>query len=407
MSAADHPSSSDQESTDEAPSGALAGVRVLDLADERAIYGAKLLADLGADVVRPEPPGGDALRARGPFVADKAGWGRSLWYAYFASSRRSLTLDPETAGGRDRLRRLALAADIVIENGALATVDLEAAALLAERPSLVIVRSSSFGPAGPWRDYLAPDLVASALGGICGVTGDQDTPPLKIYGDLAFVVSGSYMAIGALAALRHARETGEGQIVEAAVHEALPTALEHVLLFAWYHEIVEWAETAVLPRQGSLHFTTVYQVLQAQGGAIMVTPTPDPEAQLAWLVEEDAHENLLDPKWQDPDLRSEYVRRMMDVMRAWAPGHDVQALFEAAQARHAPYGRVLRPESLVDNPQLAARDWWQTYEIDGEPSLGPGPPYRFARTPWRVAPDAQVELPAAADAVLTAIGWED
>ena len=393
------------------PPGALTGLRVLDLTDERAIYGAKLIADMGADVVRPEPPSGDPLRERGPFAGGQPGPERSLWYAYFASSRRSLTLDLEAPAGRTRLHELARAADVVLDNGALALAGIDAEDLLAARPGIVVVRSTSFGREGPWRDYLAPDLVASALGGICGTTGDVDTPPLKLFGELAFMISGTYVAIGALAALRHARETGQGQIVDAAVHEAIPSSLEHVLLYAWYCDLMEWATTPVLPRQGSLHWTTVYQVLQARGGGIMVTPTPDPEAQLAWLAEEGFIEDLLDPKWQNPELFREYVRRLMDVMRAWVPTKEVGALFEEAQARHAPYGRVLPPEMLLDNPQLAARGWWRPRTIDGAAVRGPGGPYRFDRTPWRAA-DETPALPAAGppptpEALLSAIGWDD
>lgn len=391
----------------DSPPGALAGVRVLDLTDERAIYGAKLLADMGAEVVRPEPPEGDPLRKRGPHSAG----GESLWYAHFGTGRRTLRVDRTTAAGRAQLGALARASEIVLDNGTLAACELEAESLLGERPGLVVVRSTSFGQEGPWRDYLAPDLVASALGGICATTGDEDTPPLKLFGELAFILSGTYVAIGALAALRHVRETGEGQIVEAAVHEAIPSALEQVLLYAWHCGQVEWAATPVLARQGSLHWTTVYEVLQAQGGGIMVTPTPDAEAQLAWLVEEGFIEDLLDPKWQDPELRLEYARRLMEVMRAWVPTREVQGLFEEAQARHSPYGRVLPPELLLENPQLAARAWWQSYVVDGELVRGPGGPFRLEATPWRAVaerPAADPErLPAEPGGVLSAIGWAD
>ena len=402
-------------SNDAEPGGALDGVRVLDLTDERAIYGAKLLADLGAAVLRPEPPGGDPLRRRGPFAGGAAG-GESLWYAHFGSSRRGLTLDLETGEGVAMLRALACAADVVLDNGRLDACGLDAEALVGEGAGLVVVRSTSFGREGPWRDYLAPDLVASALGGMCATTGDVDTPPLKLFGELAFMLSGTYVAIGALAALRHARETGEGQIVDAAVHEAIPSALEHVLMYAWYWELVDSAEAPVLPRQGSLHWTTLYEVLQAQGGGIMVTPTPDAEAQLAWLVGEGFAEELLDSKWEDPELRMEYARRMMEAMRAWVPTREVQGLFEEAQSRHAPYGRVLPPELLLENPQLAARGWWQSYRIGGETVRGPGGPYRLAGTPWRVTAEAPsveaggdpvAEGPRNLAGVLSAIGWTD
>ena len=188
--------------------GALSKVRIIDLTDERAIYGAKLLADLGADVVRPEPPEGDPLRRRGPFCNDDPGQ-HSLWHAFFASNRRFISLDLETQTGLDQLTGLIANAEIVlVSEGAFGTSDLDLDVAMRANPALVWVECSSFGSEGPWKDYLAPDLVAGALGGSVSTTGDVDTPPLKAFGDLNFVVSGCYAAIAALSALYHAKETG-------------------------------------------------------------------------------------------------------------------------------------------------------------------------------------------------------
>ena len=145
--------------------GALAGVKILDLTDERAIYGAKLMADMGADVVRPEPPEGDPLRARGPHRAADDGM-TSLWHRYFASNRRAFKVDPATEAGLAQLQQLATAADIVLTcMPGFATDALDVDAALAANPGLVCVETSSFGADGPWRDFQAPDLVAGALGG--------------------------------------------------------------------------------------------------------------------------------------------------------------------------------------------------------------------------------------------------
>lgn len=140
-------------------SGALDGVRVLDLTDERAIYGAKLLADLGADVVRPEParckkepPEGDLLRKRGPFRA-----GQSLWHAFFASNRRFVPLDAETPEGERTLARLFAEADVALVCGAPFAVHAEAAR---RHPHLVVVDVSSLAPtasgANSWRRTSSP-----------------------------------------------------------------------------------------------------------------------------------------------------------------------------------------------------------------------------------------------------------
>ena len=368
--------------------GALSGVRVLDLTDERGIYGAKLLGDLGADVVRPEPSAGDALRRRGPRLA--AGGSRpSLWHAFFASSRRAISLDLATAEGTDRLEALVAEADVVLCcRGAFG---VEAAGLEAareRRPALIVVEVSSFGSTGPWRDYLAPDLVAGALGGAVATTGDADTPPLKTFGELNFILSGTYLAVAALAALRQRRDTGLGEHGQLSAHECIASCLEHVLMWYWHHDAMPGATGPVLPRRGSLHWTNAYVVMPAKGGSIMVTPTPNIDSQLAWLAEQDAHEDLLDPKYQDPEHRTAFIRRMMEVLRRWTASQEVGALFLEAQRRHSPYGWVLPVDKVADNPQLAARDWWRSYPVGDAKVRGPGPPYRFSATPWRLAPPA-------------------
>jgi crotonobetainyl-CoA:carnitine CoA-transferase CaiB-like acyl-CoA transferase len=364
--------------------GPLDGVRILDLTDERAIYGGKLLADLGADVVRPEPPGGDALRRRGP--RREAG-GASLWYAFFASSRRFATIDLEAAAGRARLEELAARADVVLSCdggfglGGTRSPVLDLAAVRERSPAQVQVAVSSFGDDGPWRELMAPDLIAGALGGAVAATGTPETPPLKTFGELNFMVSGTYAAIAALAALNHARATGAGQRVAVSVHECIASCLEQVLMLNWYGPGM--GRTRVQPRQGGTHWSMGLTVMQAKGGAIMASPLPDFDAQLAWLVEEDAHQDLLDEKYSGPENLPLYLPRLMQVMRDWVAVQDPEELFFRAQARHSPYGWVLPIERLADNPQLAARGWWTEFSIDGASVRGPGAPYRFSATPWR------------------------
>lgn len=383
--------------------GALADVRILDLTDERGIYGAKLLADLGADVVRPEPVDGDPLRARGPHH-EAAGEGTtSLWYAFFASNRRFFTLDPDAADGPSQLQQLAERAHIILTcDGAFAVELLELDELQQQHPDLVVVNASSFGQFGPWQTYLAPDLVAGALGGAVATTGDADTPPLKSFGELNFMVSGAYVAIAALAALFHARATGDGQTAEVSVHESIASCLEQVLMFYWYSDRL-LRPSKVLTRQGATHWSGAYTVMPGKNGSIMVTPTPDFDNQLAWLIEEDAHDDLIDPKYMEPENLPLRVQRTMEVLREWVADKDVQALFHEAQSRHCPYGWVLPIEHVADNPQLDARGWYQPYQVGAAHVKSPGAPYNFTATPWRLGshqgPGADTEQ------VLTDIGW--
>ena len=400
--------------TDEAC--ALSGIRILDLTDERGIYGVKLLADLGADVVRPEPPEGDNLRKRGPVISEgpdatstSDGVGASLWHAYFASSRRFVTLDLATPDGLSSLRLLVANADIVItcrDAFAVAEADLKSA--LDARPELVVVDVSSFGDEGPWKDFLAPDLIAGALGGAVATTGDSDTEPLKSFGELNFMVSGAYAAIAALSGWLAQRSGGGGQRVGVSLHESIVSCLDHVLMWYWYEDLLAHAQGPVLKRQGGRHWSNAYEVMNASNGSIMVTPTPDVESQLFWLVEEDVQEDLIDPKYLEPENRVMLVTRMMEILRKWVAGKDVEQLFFEAQERHSPYGWVLPVERLAVNPQLEARNWWAGLKVAGRALRGPGAPYRFSDTPWRVTlDDPPGEQAVDLDHVLAAAGWQD
>ena len=351
--------------------GALSGIRVLDLTDERGIYGVKLLADLGAEVIRPEPLGGDALRSRGPVSrGDSADAHQlsehptSLWYAYFASSRRCVALDLEQPEDLAALQTLVNHADIVITcKNAFAVNEARLDSQLERRPELIVIDVSSFGDAGPWKNFLAPDLVAGALGGAVATTGDVDTPPLKSFGELNFMVSGVYAAIAALSAWLNRAATGVGQRADVSVHSSIASCLEHVLMWHWYQNQLPSAQSSVLPRQGSLHWSNAYKVLNADQGSIMVTPAPDFEKQMFWLVEEDAHQDLIDPKYMELENRPLMIRRMMEVLEDWVATKDAEALFFKAQERHAPYGWVLPVEKLAENPQLQARHWWVDYQL--------------------------------------------
>lgn len=381
-----------------AGTGALDGVRVLDLTDERAIYGVKMLADLGADVVRPEPEDGDPLRKRGPFRGGD-GAQESLWHAFFASSRKFCRIGNGEQGTAE-LQTLAEGADVVVAcpGGLADRLDLEA--LQARRSDIVVVRPSSFGADGPWKDFLAPDLVAGALGGSVATTGDVDTPPLKTFGELNFALSGAYTAIAALAGLYRVREGGPGQRVDVPVHECIASCLEHVFMWFWHHEKLPMANGPVLPRRGSLHWSNAYVVMPAKGGSVMVTPTPSFDNQLVWLIEKDAQQDLLDPKYQEPENRRGLVQRMMQVLREWVATRDVEELFFEAQEHHSPYGWVQGVEQVAANPQLEARKWWTKYRGEGWETSGPGAPFRLSETPWQLRPP-QLFASATSDA----LGW--
>ena len=157
--------------------------RVLDLCDERGLLAGKILADMGADVVQVEPPGGSPARNVGPFHGDDPNPEKSLvWWAY-AAKKRSITLDLENRDGQDLLRKLVAKSDFLIESfapGYLENLGLDYGQLSAINPRLVMVSITPFGQDGPYSNYQASDIVGMALGGFMYLTGDDDRAPVRI-----------------------------------------------------------------------------------------------------------------------------------------------------------------------------------------------------------------------------------
>ncbi len=211
--------------------GMLAGLRVIEVADELAEYTGLLLAGLGADVVKIEPPGGSPTRRIGPYLDDQPHPERSLFFWNYNRGKRSVTLEPREPAGRDALLRLLDNADILLDSscGDLnAALGLDRAALGQRFPKLIVARMTPFGDTGPWRDFKGSDLIHLALGGEmmnCGYDPDPamkyDTPPIAPQVWNAYHIAGEQLAVGVVAALLHRHHSGDGQDVSVAVHEAV------------------------------------------------------------------------------------------------------------------------------------------------------------------------------------------
>jgi crotonobetainyl-CoA:carnitine CoA-transferase CaiB-like acyl-CoA transferase len=211
--------------------GMLAGLRVIEIADELAEYCGLLLAGLGAEVIKIEPPAGNSTRGIGPFLDDVAGPERSLHFWTYNRGKRSVMLDLDTADGRSSLLALLAGADVLLDGscGTLnRTLDLDREALCARFPALVVARMTPFGDTGPWKDFLGSDLIHLALGGVmmcCGYDPDParhyDLPPIAPQLWHSYHIAGVQLAVGILAALQHREHTGEGQDIGCAVHECV------------------------------------------------------------------------------------------------------------------------------------------------------------------------------------------
>jgi crotonobetainyl-CoA:carnitine CoA-transferase CaiB-like acyl-CoA transferase len=220
----------------------LTGVRVVEIADEQAEYVGLLLAGMGAEVVKVEPPGGSPTRRIGPFYGDTPDPERSLFFWQYNRGKKSVVIDAGRSQDRARLERLLTDADVVLDStaaGYLEGLGLGHERLRASAPGLIFARVTPFGDTGPWAGYRGSDLVHLALGGQmsnCGYdpqpNGAYDTPPIAPQVWQAYYVAGEQVVMGILAALYHRGKTGRGQFVSCAVHEAVAKNTE-IDLMSW------------------------------------------------------------------------------------------------------------------------------------------------------------------------------
>ncbi len=211
--------------------GMLENLRVLEVADETAEYCGLILAGLGADVLKIEPPDGAPTRRIGPFLDDKPDPERSLHFWSYNRGKRSVTFDPKPDEQRKSVLALLDGADVLLDSSRgnfLKDLGIDADILAKRCPSLIHARMTPFGDTGPWKDFKGSDLVHLALGGVmmnCGYdpdpAGRYDLPPIAPQLWHAYHIAGEQLAVGIVSALLHRLRTGEGQDVSCAVHEAV------------------------------------------------------------------------------------------------------------------------------------------------------------------------------------------
>ncbi|MDF1554582.1 MAG: CoA transferase [Deferrisomatales bacterium] len=386
---------------------ALDDLRVLDLAGPSGVYCTKLLADLGADVIRVEPPGGDATRRIGPFFQDDPDPEKSLHFFQFNTNKRSVTLDLENEQGRELFRALVKSTDIVVETfapGYLASIGLDYAALQALNPGLILVSITGFGLDGPYRDFQASDLVVQALTGLMYTIGFPEDPPVAIGASQTYHMAGAHAAIGALMALYHREATGAGQWVDVPVEGACMRMADMVAL-------MYWVEGTVRKRSGFEFYRGVQDVWPCQDGHVICSALGGGGADtiLEWMESEGMAGDLRTEEYADViaaikgaamgsrggggvgakahpkmrDLKADQ-KHVEEVWQAFLLSHTKEELLVGAQTR----GIVLMPvntaKDIVEDIGLAERHYFVEVE---HPELGcclkyPGAPYQLAETPW-------------------------
>jgi benzylsuccinate CoA-transferase BbsE subunit len=371
-----------------ASAAALTGIRVLDLTTNYAAYAGRLLADLGADVVRVEPPEGSPLRGLAPCQTGPTGAPLSFAHAFLDAGKRSVTLDLMTAAGRELLAELAASSDAMIETPSAAAADHIDFDLVRQRnPGLVLVSISAFGRDGPYAGYQATDLTLLAAGGLLSLGGYVDSEPLAVQGEQAMLASGIYGAIAVLTALHERTQTGKGCWIDVSGQECVAFALEDA--------VAEWsinghvrrrlgdgareAGTGVYPCKDG-YISMVAGRLGTANAFVMLTQ---------WVAasEVPGGASLLEPQWQDFKFRQspEGIARFAEIFGAFCRTRGKQELYREGQARQIAIAPVNTVADVLQDAQLAANSYFQPQfeRNSGREITFPGPPYRLSRTPAR------------------------
>jgi crotonobetainyl-CoA:carnitine CoA-transferase CaiB-like acyl-CoA transferase len=327
--------------------GALAGIRVIEIGQLIAgPFCGQLLGDMGAEIIKIEPPGeGDPMRK----------WGQGevkTWWQVIARNKKSVSVNLRMAEGQEIVRRLAADADILIENFKPGTIEkwgLDPNTLKTLNPRLIIVRMSGYGQTGPYASRAGFGGIGEAMGGWRVIVGEPDRPPSRMGVSIGDTLAATYGCMGALAAL-HARErTGRGQIVDSALYEAVLQVMESLIPDYTVNDIVRERSGAILK---GLAPSNVYR---CSDGELMIGANQD--AIFARLCRAmDRPELANDVRYATHLARGRNQTELDQLIEAWTQTRSVDAV-EALMIEHSiPAGRMYRAPDMLADPHFAARE---------------------------------------------------
>jgi formyl-CoA transferase len=359
-----------------APGGPLAGLKVLELGQLIAgPFAAKTLADFGADVIKIETPGaGDPLR-KWRLLKD----GTSVWWQVQSRNKRSLALDLKQAAAQDIVRKLALDADVLIENfrpGAMEGWGLGPDALLALNPRLIMLRISGYGQTGPYRDRPGFGVVAEAMGGLRHLTAEPGRVPVRVGVSIGDTLAALHGVIGILLALHHRTAHGVGQVIDVALYEAVFNCMESLLpeysAFGAVRGPAGSALPGIAPSNAYLCSDGGYALIAGNGDSIFKR-----------LMKEIGRDDLgTDPGLADNAGRVARVDEIDAAIGHWAAQRTVDEALKALDRAAVPAGRIYTVADIAADPHYLARGMLASVQMDDGSTLTvPGVVPKLSRTP--------------------------
>ncbi|MBI2958202.1 MAG: CoA transferase [Chloroflexi bacterium] len=370
----------------------LAPYRVLDLTDESGVFCTKILAALGADVIKIEPPGGDPTRRIGPFYHDDPDPGKSLHWFTYNLNKKSITLNLERASGRELFQRLARTAHFIVEcfrPGHLDALGLGYPEVNAINPGIVFTSITPWGSTGPHSKSKGSNLVVSAASGFLHLCGDEDGPPVQIATPMAYVQTGLEAAAATMVAHTCRQRTGRGQHVDVSAQESLMGQIVPPILWRRSLHLVPYRTRMGALARGR---PVLMDLFPTRDGWVVCHTTYDRGRKplREWLAGEGMAGDLFDKKWDAIFLEAAVVSReekehIDDLFRAFAARHTKDELMWGAQERGIQIAKVNGVEDVMNDAHLRERDYFVSVE---HPELGgsilyAGAPFKSDGMAWR------------------------
>lgn len=358
--------------------GPLHHLRVLELGSLIAgPFAGQLLGDYGAEVIKVEPPAGDPMRRWGTVHE-----GEGLWWTSIARNKRSVVLDLRTEAGQAAARRLAVSADVVIENfrpGQVESWGLGYDDLVVDNPGLVMVHISGYGRTGPRAGEAGFGSIGEAMGGIRHTTGAADGPSSRTGISLGDSLAALFAVIGALAAVEERHHSGRGQEVDVALYEAVAALMESSLSDAAVAGVVRSRTGGVLPGVAP---SNAYPA--ADGAEVLIAGNADTVfARLCTAM--GCPELATDDRFATHRARGDHADELDRRIAAWTSTLDAGDLLALLADHGVPSGRVYTAEDALADPHYAARGMIQHLtSVGGTTMPVPGVVPTFSRTPGSI-----------------------